>query len=192
MGHNPNDKKAAMPAKKEAELSPMQAIAEVRQLRAGGLFVGNMRYVDALLAEYDHQVKFAEDGRAAFASLEEKNDKVLALLNEHLIVSYNDVEDAVRQLLQVYVTAQGNYETLESELEKVKLELSEVRNRVDTALGLKAVEELLPSNSSPIITHGPMPYGADSKITQVGETVMTELVEPGLEPETRGIDSIGE
>ena len=35
------------------KLTPERAIAEIRNLRAGGLFVGNMEYVDLLLAAYD-------------------------------------------------------------------------------------------------------------------------------------------
>ena len=35
------------------KLTAERAIAEIRSLRAGGLFVGNMEYVDLLLAEYD-------------------------------------------------------------------------------------------------------------------------------------------
>ena len=35
------------------KLTTERAIAEIRSLRAGGLFVGNMEFVDKLLVEYD-------------------------------------------------------------------------------------------------------------------------------------------
>lgn len=37
------------------KLTAEQAIKEIRNLRAGGLFVGNMEYVDLLLAEFDRR-----------------------------------------------------------------------------------------------------------------------------------------
>ena len=42
-----------MAPKEVVALTPRQMIAEVRRLRAGGLFVGNMEFVDALLKAYD-------------------------------------------------------------------------------------------------------------------------------------------
>ena len=38
------------------KLTAERAIAEIRSLRAGGLFVGNMEFVDKLLEEYDQKV----------------------------------------------------------------------------------------------------------------------------------------
>ena len=35
--------------------TPEQMIQEIRNLRAGGLFVNNMEFVDALLAAYDKE-----------------------------------------------------------------------------------------------------------------------------------------
>ena len=37
------------------KLTAERAIAEIRSLRAGGLFVGNMEYVDKLLEDYDRR-----------------------------------------------------------------------------------------------------------------------------------------
>lgn len=45
--------KPQMAPKEVPTLTREQMIAEVRNLRAGNLFVGNMAYVDALLAAYD-------------------------------------------------------------------------------------------------------------------------------------------
>lgn len=39
--------------KEQRKISSAEAVAEIRSLRAGGLFVGNMEYVDALLAGHD-------------------------------------------------------------------------------------------------------------------------------------------
>jgi len=39
--------------KEKIILTPDQAISEIRKLRAGKLFVGNMEYVDHLLQAYD-------------------------------------------------------------------------------------------------------------------------------------------
>jgi len=41
------------PVAEKVVLTPEQAIQEIRNLRAGKLSVGNMEYVDRLLAEYD-------------------------------------------------------------------------------------------------------------------------------------------
>jgi hypothetical protein len=44
---------AAMPKKETPKLTPEQMIQEIRNCRAAGLFVSNMEFVDALLAQYD-------------------------------------------------------------------------------------------------------------------------------------------
>jgi len=48
--------KPQMAAKEVPALSREQMIAEVRNLRAGKLFVSNMEFVDVLLAAYDEAI----------------------------------------------------------------------------------------------------------------------------------------
>lgn len=48
--------RAVKTEKEITELSNDDKIKEVRVLRAGKLFVGNMTYIDALLTEYDKEV----------------------------------------------------------------------------------------------------------------------------------------
>ena len=59
MGHSVSKQTTAAGNKQAAKakevLSPEKAIAEIRNLRAGKLVVGNMEYVDLLLAEYDKE-----------------------------------------------------------------------------------------------------------------------------------------
>jgi len=52
MGNKPATVKQAQAAVKP-KLSNAEMIASLRSCRAGNLFIGNMDYVDALLAEYD-------------------------------------------------------------------------------------------------------------------------------------------
>jgi hypothetical protein len=59
-----------MAPKEVVVLTPEQMIAEVRRLRAGGLFVGNMEFVDALLAEYSKLVHDHAVTALALAALE--------------------------------------------------------------------------------------------------------------------------
>ena len=47
--------------KEQVILTQEQAIREIRNLRAGKLFVGNMEYVDHLLAAYDAAIQENSD-----------------------------------------------------------------------------------------------------------------------------------
>ena len=67
------------------KLTPERAIAEIRSLRAGGLFVGNMEFVDKLLTEYDRVV--AENNEFG------KRDVVLRSDYEQVIEERNDLEE---------------------------------------------------------------------------------------------------
>jgi len=59
---------AAAPDK--AKLTGEVAIREIRNLRAGKLAVGNMEFVDALLAEYDKlAAQLAEPKEAAYGEM---------------------------------------------------------------------------------------------------------------------------
>ena len=52
-----------------------------------------------------------------------KYQSVLTLVNEYLTTKRNDLEDAVRQILQVMITAQGNVKELEDDINVLRLQL---------------------------------------------------------------------
>lgn len=78
------------------KLTPEETIKQLRQLRESRLFA-HMHQVDALLAAYDSATKEAADA--------------LALLNTHLKGRiYTSLDDALRNMLQAYVSMKGNLE----------------------------------------------------------------------------------
>jgi hypothetical protein len=80
----------------KSDLTPEQMIQEIRNLRAAvppGYVPGHL--IDALLVAHD--------------KLKTQVDSTLVLLNEHLKErTYVDLDDAIRNLLQAYVTMRDN------------------------------------------------------------------------------------
>lgn len=66
------------------KLTAEQAIKEIRNLRAGGLFVGNMEYVDFLLAECDKEKALRKEYQDSLAIFEPSYHAVAKQLGDLL------------------------------------------------------------------------------------------------------------
>jgi len=84
--------------------TPVAMITEVRNLLAANLSVGNMDYVRALLVAYDDALATANALAVERECLETEVKDALALLNKHLTTERDSLDDALRNMLQAYIS----------------------------------------------------------------------------------------
>jgi pyruvate/oxaloacetate carboxyltransferase len=114
--------------KEVLELTPEQKIAEIRNLRAGGLFVGNMTYVDALLAAYDSEKAAVLHLGQATAALLSRAETAESKLREtaddrdSLVQAHNDLAAKFNRVRERWTSLEDEKTALEARIRVLELD----------------------------------------------------------------------